>query len=950
MTAGAADTRPKVRVLPPELADQIAAGEVVERPASVVKELVENALDAGARRIDVEIEAGGRRLVRVVDDGCGMTPDEARLALQRHATSKIAGGRRSVGARDVRVSRRGAAVDRGGVAADAAHAHGRRRGGVPAGRCEAGAETEAREVGMPVGTQVEVRDLFFNTPARAKFLKTEATETAQHLRGDAAPGARPPRRALPAARQRPASRWTCRRTRPRPSGCGRRWPGAGRARCTRPAARRAAARCAPSWPRPRRRRARRASTFLFVGAALRARPLAAARADAWATASCCEKGRYPLAALFLDVPGEELDVNVHPQKLEVRFARAQEVYAAVRHVVGAAIARAPWLRAGRAPARCGAFTLPPVQRGARTPALERRPARAPASRRESPDGGRARVALARRGGVAAALRDAADGAAPSGAALGADAVAAGSRPATPGAFFAGLTLHRPAPPHLPRVRGRRASSSSSTSTPPTSGWPSSGCAWRTGRGPVAAPAAAVPHPHRGRRGGGRRRGRRAARAARRARLRVSSRSGAGTVLLRAVPELLKDADPKPLLLRRAGAAGRRHPARAGRATALDHLLATMACHSVVRAGDVAGPRRGAGAAGPARRRRPALALPARAAGAAAPVPLRDRTTLWPRLSAAARPAWSPSWGPTAVGQERAGAGAGRARWTGRSSAATRCRSTAGMDVGTAKPTPAERARVPAPPPRPGAIPTSPSTPRAGPSGPRGGHRRRRGARPAADRRRRHRALLPGADARPLRGAALRPRHPRPPPRRGRRARGRGAARAPRGDRSDAAAAHRPARSAARSAAPSRCTSRPAARSRRCAARRPPPRRLRLTVLLLDPPLPALRAAHRRARRRDDGGRLPGRGARPARRRLRAGRGRCRRSATSSSAPYLDGALPLADAVAEIVRTTVAYARRQRTWFRKEPAARRFESEPDPDAVWALTAGPAPGARHQAGAP
>jgi DNA mismatch repair protein MutL len=171
-TAGA-----KVRILPPALADQIAAGEVVERPASVVKELAENALDAGARRVEVEIEAGGRRLIRVVDDGAGMIPEDARLALRRHATSKIAA------ADDLWRLRtfgfRGEALP--SIAAVSRLTLTTRPPDAPAGfrlTVEAGVETDAREAGIPAGTQVEVRDLFFNTPARAKFLKSEATEKA----------------------------------------------------------------------------------------------------------------------------------------------------------------------------------------------------------------------------------------------------------------------------------------------------------------------------------------------------------------------------------------------------------------------------------------------------------------------------------------------------------------------------------------------------------------------------------------------------------------------------------------------------------------------------------------------------------------------------------------------------------------------------------------------------
>ena len=168
---------PRIHVLPSALADQIAAGEVVERPASVAKELCENAVDAGARRVDVEIEAGGRRLIRVVDDGCGMTAAEARLALQRHATSKIACADDLW--RLATFGFRGEALP--SIAAVSRLTLRSKMAGATAGfrlLVEAGVETDAGEVGMAEGTQMEVRDLFFNTPARLKFLKSESTEAA----------------------------------------------------------------------------------------------------------------------------------------------------------------------------------------------------------------------------------------------------------------------------------------------------------------------------------------------------------------------------------------------------------------------------------------------------------------------------------------------------------------------------------------------------------------------------------------------------------------------------------------------------------------------------------------------------------------------------------------------------------------------------------------------------
>jgi DNA mismatch repair protein MutL len=169
---------PRIHRLPPDLANQIAAGEVVERPASVVKELVENALDAGARRIGIAVELGGKKLIRVEDDGEGMDPDDARLAIERHATSKIAraddlGAIRTLGFR-------GEALP---SIASVSHFTLRTRArGAQSGteiKVNAGALASIREVGAAEGTCIEVADLFYNLPARRKFLKSDTAEATQ---------------------------------------------------------------------------------------------------------------------------------------------------------------------------------------------------------------------------------------------------------------------------------------------------------------------------------------------------------------------------------------------------------------------------------------------------------------------------------------------------------------------------------------------------------------------------------------------------------------------------------------------------------------------------------------------------------------------------------------------------------------------------------------------------
>src|SRR6266705_3647428 len=168
----------RIHVLPEHVANKIAAGEVVERPASVVKELLENALDAGSTRIKIQIEAGGKKLIQITDDGCGMVRDDALLAFERHATSKIKN------AEDLlNISTLGFR----GEALPSIASVCRLRLETRAPDQESGTLIEmtggkifrVEEAGLPAGTSITIRDLFFNIPARKKFLKAESTELSQ---------------------------------------------------------------------------------------------------------------------------------------------------------------------------------------------------------------------------------------------------------------------------------------------------------------------------------------------------------------------------------------------------------------------------------------------------------------------------------------------------------------------------------------------------------------------------------------------------------------------------------------------------------------------------------------------------------------------------------------------------------------------------------------------------
>jgi DNA mismatch repair protein MutL len=325
--------------MPDWLKNQIAAGEVVERPASVVKELVENALDAGATRIIVEVEEGGRRRIRIIDNGSGMNREEAVLALQRHATSKCSS------IEDLRniatFGFRGEALP--SIASVCRFTLRTRPGDTDSGiqiQIPDGRESHIDEIAMASGTEILVEDLFFNVPVRRKFLKTEATEKrnivevvqrmalSNHLVHFelTADGKRiltaPPEQDHLARIHALLGKKVCEHL----------------YECFLEG--RVAVRGFISAPTMKKRGA--SSLFTFVnGRFIRDKLIIQAILNGYST--LLGRGEYPYAVLDIILPPAEVDVNVHPAKAEVRFQRSNEIFAALARAVRLTVSEAPWV-------------------------------------------------------------------------------------------------------------------------------------------------------------------------------------------------------------------------------------------------------------------------------------------------------------------------------------------------------------------------------------------------------------------------------------------------------------------------------------------------------------------------------------------------------------------------------------------------------------------------------
>jgi DNA mismatch repair protein MutL len=354
----------RIHVLPEHVANKIAAGEVVERPASVVKELLENSLDAGATRIKVQIEAGGKKLIQITDDGCGMVRDDALLAFERHATSKIKN------AEDLlNISTLGFR----GEALPSIASVSRLRLETRAADQESGTVVEiaggkifrVEEAGLPAGTSITIRDLFFNTPARKKFLKSESTELShiaslvthyalahpdKHFELHSATNAMlvaPPvagyservyqvfgkdvlDQLIPVAAELPLAHIGL----PQPPPWRRKEEDEERA-----SADPGSLRLHGFISKPEIQKLNRNSIYTFVnGRLVRDRLIQHSLTEAYR--NILPPTVFPVVLLFLEMPNAELDVNVHPSKTEVRFRQQTVLHDFFRDSVRAALMKA----------------------------------------------------------------------------------------------------------------------------------------------------------------------------------------------------------------------------------------------------------------------------------------------------------------------------------------------------------------------------------------------------------------------------------------------------------------------------------------------------------------------------------------------------------------------------------------------------------------------------------
>jgi DNA mismatch repair protein MutL len=341
----------RIRVLSDQVANQIAAGEVVDRPASVVKELLENALDAGASRIRVEVEAGGRKLIRIADDGQGMNRDDALLAFERHATSKLRTADELLSISTLGF--RGEALPSIASVARVTLETSTGEDG-PGTHLEiaGGKILHVEDAALPRGTTISVSDLFFNTPARRKFLRAESTElshvtalvthyalahpekhfeliSATHTLVSAPPVSRPAERIyqifgkdtlaqlLPVAAETQLDR------------AGLPEPPPWKRDPDQPARAPGAIRISGFYSKPELQKLNRNSIYIFVNKRLiRDRLLLHAIAEAYR--NIIPPTSSPVVLLFLEMPPEEVDVNVHPAKTEVRFRQQSLIHDFVR--------------------------------------------------------------------------------------------------------------------------------------------------------------------------------------------------------------------------------------------------------------------------------------------------------------------------------------------------------------------------------------------------------------------------------------------------------------------------------------------------------------------------------------------------------------------------------------------------------------------------------------------